>query len=194
MKRKDLILKVLMVLMIIMILGGCIYLFSQRNNLEQIDYPTIDEESDYGNSLINQDKQPEPDVNVSDDTKLPSLTDTLTNINYNDFKKLFESTKKSMVVVVKDGCSFCKAFLPTLEDALNSLVQKIYVLNTSNLSIDEKKDLGNYIYIEGTPTTYVIKNGSVTGAIEGNKSEEIIKSWIELFYVRNNTSDNTSSN
>ena len=194
MKRKDLILKVLMVLMIIMILGGCIYLFSQRNNLEQIDYPTIDEESDYGNSLINQDKQPEPDVNVSDDTKLPSLTDTLTNINYNDFKKLFESTKKSMVVVVKDGCSFCKAFLPTLEDALNSLEQKIYVLNTSNLSIDEKKDLGNYIYIEGTPTTYVIKNGSVTGAIEGNKSEEIIKSWIELFYVRNNTSDNTSSN
>src|SRR5699024_9308861 len=117
----------------------------------QIDYPTIDEESDYGNSLINQDKQPEPDVNVSDDTKLPSLTDTLTNINYNDFKKLFESTKKSMVVVVKDGCSFCKAFLPTLEDALNSLEQKIYVLNTSNLSIDEKKDLGNYIYIEGTP-------------------------------------------
>lgn len=194
MKRKDLILKVLMVLMIIMILGGCIYLFSQRNNLEQIDYPTIDEESDYGNSLIDQDKQPEPDVNVSDDTKLPSLTDTLTNINYNDFKKLFESTKKSMVVVVKDGCSFCKAFLPTLEDALNSLEQKIYVLNTSNLSIDEKKDLGNYIYIEGTPTTYVIKNGSVTGAIEGNKSEEIIKSWIELFYVRNNTSDNTSSN
>lgn len=194
MKRKDLILKVLMVLMIIMILGGCIYLFSQRNNLEQIDYPTIDEESDYGNSLINQDKQPEPDVNVSDDTKLPSLTDTLTNINYNDFKKLFESTKKSMVVVVKDGCSFCKAFLPTLEDALNSLEQKIYVLNTSNLSIDEKKDLGNYIYIEGTPTTYVIKNGSVTGAIEGNKSEEIIKSWIELFYVRNNTSNNTSSN
>lgn len=187
MKRKDLILKVLMVLMIIMILGGCIYLFSQRNNLEQIDYPTIDEESDYGNSLINQDKQPEPDVNVSDDTKLPSLTDTLTNINYNDFKKLFESTKKSMVVVVKDGCSFCKAFLPTLEDALNSLVQKIYVLNTSNLSIDEKKDLGNYIYIEGTPTTYVIKNGSVTGAIEGNKSEEIIKSWIELFYIRNNS-------
>ncbi len=194
MKRKDLILKVLMVLMIIMILGGCIYLFSQRNNLEQIDYPTIDEESDYGNSLIDQDKQPEPDVNVSDDTKLPSLTDTLTNINYNGFKKLFESTKKSMVVVVKDGCSFCKAFLPTLEDALNSLEQKIYVLNTSNLSIDEKKDLGNYIYIEGTPTTYVIKNGSVTGAIEGNKSEEIIKSWIELFYVRNNTSDNTSSN
>ena len=194
MKRKDLILKVLMVLMIIMILGGCIYLFSQRNNLEQIDYPTIDEESDYGNSLIDQDKQPEPDVNVSDDTKLPSLTDTLTNINYNDFKKLFESTKKSMVVVVKDGCSFCKAFLPTLEDALNSLEQKVYVLNTSNLSIDEKKDLGNYIYIEGTPTTYVIKNGSVTGAIEGNKSEEIIKSWIELFYVRNNTSDNTSSN
>lgn len=194
MKRKDLILKVLMVLMIIMILGGCIYLFSQRNNLEQIDYPTIDEESDYGNSLIDQDKQPEPDVNVSDDTKLPSLTDTLTNINYNDFKKLFESTKKSMVVVVKDGCSFCKAFLPTLEDALNSLEQKIYVLNTSNLSIDEKKDLGNYIYIEGTPTTYVIKNGSVTGAIEGNKSEEIIKSWIELFYVRNNTSNNTSSN
>ena len=194
MKRKDLILKVLMVLMIIMILGGCIYLFSQRNNLEQIDYPTIDEESDYGNSLINQDKQPEPDVNVSDDTKLPSLTDTLTNINYNDFKKLFESTKKSMVVVVKDGCSFCKAFLPTLEDALNSLEQKIYVLNTSNLSIDEKKDLGNYIYIEGTPTTYVIKNGSVTGAIEGNKSEEIIKSWIELFYVRNNTTNNTSSN
>ena len=194
MKRKDLILKVLMVLMIIMILGGCIYLFSQRNNLEQIDYPTIDEESDYGNSLIDQDKQPEPDVNVSDETKLPSLTDTLTNINYNDFKKLFESTKKSMVVVVKDGCSFCKAFLPTLEDALNSLEQKIYVLNTSNLSIDEKKDLGNYIYIEGTPTTYVIKNGSVTGAIEGNKSEEIIKSWIELFYVRNNTSNNTSSN
>lgn len=194
MKRKDLILKVLMVLMIIMILGGCIYLFSQRNNLEQIDYPTIDEESDYGNSLINQDKQPEPDVNVSDDTELPSLSDTLTNINYNDFKKLFESTKKSMVVVVKDGCSFCKAFLPTLEDALNSLEQKIYVLNTSNLSIDEKKDLGNYIYIEGTPTTYVIKNGSVTGAIEGNKSEEIIKSWIELFYVRNNTSNNTSSN
>ena len=50
------------------------------------------------------------------------------------------------------------------------------------------------IYYDDTNNEIVIKNGSVTGAIEGNKSEEIIKSWIELFYVRNNTSDNTSSN
>ena len=92
-----------------------------------------------------------------------------------------------MVVVVKDGCSYCEAFKQTLKSALESLGEKIYVLNTTNLNVEDKKDLGNYIYIEGTPTTYVIKNGSVSGAIEGNKSEEIIKSWIELFYIRNNS-------
>ena len=166
---------VINILLVVMVLLGIGYLFANRNNIAEYDYPVLEnEEVDYGTSLVDNSNQPTPNVKVDEKVKQKELEDILTDVNYEEFKNLFKSPNKSMVVIVKDGCGYCKSFEPVLEETLKELNIKMYRLNTTNMSTSEKQDLSNYVYLDGT----------VIASIVGSKSKSIISSFIELFYLR----------
>ncbi len=183
--KKSLIIKILGLVIVILIGVTIGYLITNRHNLSEFDYPNLpDEDIDYGTSLIDDSLQPTPNVKVDDNVKQKELTNTLTDINFSEFKNLFKSSQKHIVVIVKDDCSFCIAFEPVLKEVLEDLDLKIYRLSTTNMSNKEIEDLYDYVYIDETPSTYIIKDGNVFKSISGNQSKDIIASFIDLFYLR----------
>ncbi len=183
--KKQIIINILVVVMVLLAGTGIGFLFAHRNNIAEYDYPTLsEEETDYGESVVSEDKQPTPNVKVDDSVKQKELTDNITDLTFEEFKNLFKSSNKSLVVIVKDGCGYCARFEPVLEETMEEMELKMYRLNTTTMTTDEKIELADYVYLDGTPTTYVIQNGSVIGALEGSKSKEILSSFIELFYLR----------
>lgn len=102
------------------------------------------------------DKVPvkELDIKVTLDT-LPNTDGILTELKYKDFTKLFQTSKRSILVVTKTGCGYCEEFLPELKSALGNLGISAYEVNMSNL--DKTENIGNYLVVTGTPITYIIE-------------------------------------
>ena len=127
---------------------------------------------------------PNPKQNITLKS-LPETTDTLTEINFNTFKKLFMTTKKSILAVEKNNCAYCADYEPKMIEALNENDVKAYKLNISNLSTEELFKIYDFINFTGTPTTFIIENGKVTHSFSGTTDKETLSAFIEYFYVRN---------
>lgn len=140
----------------------------------------------YGaNGLLDVVTQPNPNENIILKT-LPETNGTLTEIDFGSLKKLFQTTKKSILIVEKDGCSYCEEFEPIFISALEDNNVTAYKINMSKLNDTDIKKISNYIEFTGTPTTFTIENGKVTHSFSGTTDKDTISSFIEYFYVRNN--------
>jgi thioredoxin-related protein len=128
---------------------------------------------------------PTPNITVTTD-KLPNQTGTLTEVDLATFKKLFQSSTKSIVTLEKDGCSYCEDFEPKFVDALEYFSIKAYKINISKLSNDELSELYNYVDFTGTPTTYIVNNGNAVHSYTGTADVDTLAAFIEYFYVRSN--------
>lgn len=137
------------------------------------------------NGALDVVTQPTPNENITLKT-LPETTGNLTEINLNTLKKLFQTTKKSILTLEKNGCSYCTEFEPKFIEALEENNATAYKINISNLSNDELTKLRNYVDYTGTPTTYIIENGKVSHSFTGTTDKDTISSFIEYFYVRTN--------
>ena len=139
----------------------------------------------YTISSAQLDKLEQPKVNekVTLDT-LPKTSDTLSEIDINTLKKLFQTSKKSIVVVEKDNCPYCNEYEPILIDALKYFKINAYKINLSTIKNISK--VSDYLYYEGTPTTFIIQNSKVLHTLSGAVDESTIKSFIDYFYIRNN--------
>ena len=109
---------------------------------------------------------------------------TLNDIDFKTMKKLFQTTKKSILIIKKDNCSYCEEFLPEASKALEEMDVVAYTLNLTNLTLNESKSLLKYIYFEGTPTTFIIDQGKVSHVFNGATSKETLQAFIDLYYVR----------
>lgn len=129
------------------------------------------------------DKVPvkELDIKVTLDT-LPNTDGILTELKYKDFTKLFQTSKRSILVVTKTGCGYCEEFLPELKSALGNLGISAYEVNMSNL--DKAENIGNYLVVTGTPITYIIENGNVVHTFSGSTDAKTIEAFLDLYYVR----------
>ena len=114
------------------------------------------------------DKVPvkELDIKVTLDT-LPNTDGILTELKYKDFTKLFQTSKRSILVVTKTGCGYCEEFLPELKSALG-----------------KTENIGNYLVVTGTPITYIIENGNVVHTFSGSTDAKTIEAFLDLYYVR----------
>lgn len=128
---------------------------------------------------------PTPNISITKET-LPKTTSTLTEINYDAFKSLFQTSKKSILTLEKDGCSYCEDFEPKFINALDYFNITAYKLNLSDLSSDELSDIYNYIDYTGTPTTYIISKGNAIHSYTGTADQDTLSSFIDYFYIRNN--------
>ena len=128
---------------------------------------------------------PTPNENITLKS-LPETPSTLNEIDFNTMIKLFKTTKKSILSLVKDNCSYCQDYEPKMIDALNDNNVKAYKLNISKLSSSELTKLFNYVDFTGTPTTYIIEDGKVSHSFSGTSDKENLSAFVEYFYVRSN--------
>ena len=61
----------------------------------------------------------------------------LIEISYDEFNKKIENKETFFVEIMQDGCSYCEAFTPKLEEVLMEYEVTGYKLNLSKLSEDE---------------------------------------------------------
>lgn len=101
---------------------------------------------------------------IYDDTSAVDI-DTITYSEYEEIQKNYED---AIVVVIRDGCSWCEKF--------ESVVEEIY--ETYDTPIYYYKSDGK-IKINGTPTTMIIRNGYVVDSVEGYKDFKDMKKILD---------------
>ena len=170
---------------IVLIIYGVYYAFKHKDDGDTIGKGSINVQFTNDPSAIDAITQPTPDVKVTLTTS-PETTGYLTEINLSTLKKLFETSNKSLLILVKDDCEYCKDFEPKYLEALKENSAYSYKINVSKLSGKDMSELYKYIDFTGTPTTYVIENGKATHTYTGRTDKDTISAFIEYFYVRNN--------
>ena len=175
----------LLLVIIGLVIFVVVYAFNNKNN-EDVK-KLNDFKAEYTLNEDQLDKVELPEVNEKITLEdLPNTTDTLTQININTLKKLFQTNKKSILFLMKNDCSFCEEFEPRVKEVLDKLKVKAYKINLSDLKQEERAEMLKYINFNGTPTTYTIRNGKVTHTLTGSVDDDTFASFIDYFYLRSN--------
>lgn len=100
-------------------------------------------------------------------------------LSYDDLKDKIKNKDSFILEITRDGCSYCDDFTPKLREVADTRNIKIYNLNISNLSDEDKFDFFKEYNIMGTPTTLFFDNGEekVQNRIEGSKPKEEINKY-----------------
>ena len=178
----------IIVLLVIMVglFGYSVYYAIKYYNYENVKtIQNIDAKYTINANKLDSIEQPTPELEIKYD-KLPEITDTLEEVDIKTIKKLFQTSDKSILVVAKSNCTYCKKYEPKLKKVLESINAKAYVANLSNFDVKETGELHNYVSFNGTPTTFIIDNGKVTHSLNGDTDTDTIKAFIDYFYIRTN--------
>ncbi len=112
-----------------------------------------------------------------------SSSSNFKDISYSKFKNMLDNKETFFFVVVKDGCSYCDAYKPKVEEVLKEYNITGYKLNFSEMNEDEYNEFNSNFDVDGTPTTIFITDGvetSVLQRIDGNVSKEKLISKLEI--------------
>ncbi|MBE6158753.1 MAG: thioredoxin family protein [Firmicutes bacterium] len=176
---------ILLVLIVGLLVFGVIYAIKNHNRDDIKTYNNNNVKYTLSAGQLDGTSQPEVKVDVKYYI-LPETKSTLEEINVDTLKRLFQTEKKSLVIVSREDCSACMEYKPMLTKVLEKLGMSAYEINLSKLSDDETKELFKYIDYEVTPATYVIANSKVNHILEGSVDEDTLLSFIDYFYYRNN--------
>lgn len=94
-------------------------------------------------------------------------------IKYAEYEKLQKEYKDAIVVVVREGCSWCEKYESVVEEISEEYSTPVYYYES-----DGK------ISISGTPTTIIIKNGYIVGTIEGYKEFDAVSDILDEYGVK----------
>lgn len=108
-------------------------------------------------------------------------------INYSEYEEKISSGDTFMVVILRDGCSYCQKYEPILKKVSRKYEYPVYFIDIADLSEEEFNMLseGN-AYLNsndwGTPTTLLMNGNEVIDSISGYVEEdEVVK-----FITKNN--------
>lgn len=105
-------------------------------------------------------------------------TSNLTLIDYDQYKEIYDSKEKSIVVLGQTGCGACTAFKPVINEIAKEYGITIYFVNLTDWEQSETYDLmGSLSYFKeresfGTPLTLIIENGDNIDEQEGHNSKD----------------------
>ena len=175
----------LLILMISLLIYGIYYAIKNYNRGDIKTINDIPATYSIGSDQLDKLEQPEVSETITLDT-LPEAKEILQNISLKDIKKLFKTSKKSILFLVKNDCAYCDGFMPIIKDVLKELNINAYLINISEISINDYDELLNYINFSSTPTSYIIQNSKVLHTLSGSVDKDTLKSFIDYFYIRNN--------
>ena len=94
-------------------------------------------------------------------------SEEIKTITYSEYQQLQKDYEDAIVVVIKDGCSWCEKFESVVEEISEEYSTPVYYY-----------EYDGKISVNGTPATVIIKNGYVVDLVEGYKEysdmEEIL--------------------
>ena len=99
--------------------------------------------------------------------------ETIEKINYSKYNELLNAEKDAIVIVVRDGCSWCEKFESVVEELDETYTTPIYYY-----------EYDRNIDVAGTPTTIVIKAGNVIDKIEGYRDFSVMKSLLDDLEIK----------
>lgn len=107
-----------------------------------------------------------------------------TEISYSEYEEKLNQEKAFLVVIVRDGCTYCEAYEPILEEVANEYNIPINYINLSNLSSEEQSELiDSNTYLKnqkwGTPTTLLLYGDIVVDSIGEYVEKDELVSFIE---------------
>lgn len=106
-----------------------------------------------------------------------------TEITYSEYEEKLNTEAPFLVVIVRDGCSYCEMYEPIVSEVADEFNLPIYYINLSNLTSEESGALASsnsYLKKEqwGTPTTLFMYGNvvvdSIGGYVEKDKFVEFI--------------------
>jgi hypothetical protein len=117
----------------------------------------------YNNKITIYDDDDDDDDDVSD----------IDFITYSEYENLQKNYKDAIVVVVREGCSWCEKFEDVVEEISEDYNTPVYYYMS-----DGK------ISISGTPTTIIIKNGYIVDTVEGYKEYSAMEDILDDLGVK----------
>ena len=105
------------------------------------------------------------------------------DLSYSELKDKLKANETFFFVVVKDGCQYCEAYEPIVEEVTeeNNIVG--YKFNISNLDDEEYEAFYEEYKVDSTPTTIFVEKGKevsimkrITGSVSKEKLTEKLKS------------------
>ena len=108
----------------------------------------------------------------------------LVEISIAELQEKIDKKETFILVVTKDGCSYCESYKPVIKDVLEEYDVVAYNINQTKLTTEEDQNTYEELVpnITGTPTTVFFKNGEETtvsnrlvGAVKRDKVVDRLK-------------------
>lgn len=176
---------ILLLISIFLIVYGVNFAIKNYNRDDIMTLKNFDAKHTINSNQLDNISMPTPNLKIIY-SELPKTSNTIENIDLKTVKKLFQTDKKSILILVKDDCTYCDDLLKNFEEVLKNSNLNAYKINVDELTVNQLNELYNYINFDEAPTTYIINNANVKHSLSGTADKETINAFIDYFYIRNN--------
>lgn len=105
-------------------------------------------------------------------------------IGYSDYSQMVEENKNFVLLVVREGCTYCESFEPIMEETVNEKNIPVYVIDIATFTEDELNEFyeSNKFLSKGdwgTPTTLVLQGSVVIDSLEGMTEKDKLIEFLD---------------
>ena len=100
-------------------------------------------------------------------------------VKYNKIDEMINKNETFYSIFKRDDCPYCPEFLDNVKSVAKEKNLKIYIVETSQMSKNEKKDYSKKFKEKYVPVIYYVSNGEVKKNILGNITQEEMEKFIE---------------
>lgn len=105
-------------------------------------------------------------------------------ISYSDYNQMINENKNFIIVIERDGCTYCEQYQPIIEEVATSEGYPIYTIDIADMESDEYTEFAeSNSYLRrnqwGTPTTLILSGSTVIDSISGYVEADTLISTLE---------------
>lgn len=111
------------------------------------------------------------------------------DISYSEYNTMIEEEKTFILVVSREGCTYCESYAPVIEELSEEEQIPIYVIDIATFTDEEADEFNeSNSFLKrgewGTPTTLVLKGTEVIDTLSGyTEKDEVIDFFNENIVV-----------
>lgn len=111
-----------------------------------------------------------------------------TEITVYEYEKKIDNNEHFVVVISREGCTYCELYAPIVENVAEDKNIPIYYIDIKYLTSDEYQILSNSNdYLRGnrwgTPTTLYLHGDQVMGYLSGYVLEDTLEDFLEQYFI-----------